>query len=333
MMYDIATRIKVFLKYVECNKRVRMTAQKSGVCAMTVCRWRTTDWWQDLCDNRNRHKGRPTRPSSKPQKARRSTCKVSDVVLAEIKRYYTTCNKFGYQKDVKMQLLQQLGVELSLASVSSKLANLIRKRTSSRLLGTPTSDQVGEFAKKYLGYIEENRIIASIDEMYCSERIVPSHVYVDADSDKACMTVRQLKGGWKQRSLIKSICNDGSMYYEIVQGSVKRERFGQFIQNLHHPPGTVLLLDNCTTHKELTTVYDSKGYVPLFLPPYSPIYQPVESAFSATKRRFRSFYPWPMGVEFALETAVEQTNKAESFVGYFRNTQRRLKSDIKQLGL
>jgi hypothetical protein len=145
------------------------------------------------------------------------------------------------------------------------------------------------------------------------------------------MTVRQQKGGWRQRSLIKSICNDGSTYYEIVQGSVKRERFGQFIQKLPHPPGTVLLMDNSTTHKELASVYASKGYVPLFLPPYSPIYQPVESAFSAVKRKFRNMYPWPLGLEAALESAVDYTNKAESFLGYFRNTQRNLKRDIKHL--
>ncbi len=42
----------------------------------------------------------------------------------------------------------------------------------------------------------------------------------------------------------------------------------------------MLILDNCKIHSGIEEAYASKGYVPMFLSPYSPQFQPVELAFS-----------------------------------------------------
>jgi hypothetical protein len=40
-------------------------------------------------------------------------------------------------------------------------------------------------------------------------------------------------------------CRSRTIYHEIVQGSVKRNRFAEYIENLPHPRGSVILLHNC----------------------------------------------------------------------------------------
>ena len=50
-------------------------------------------------------------------------------------------------------------------------------------------------------------------------------------------------------------------------------------------PKSILVLDNCSIHRvdEVLEVFRSTGIVVMFLPPYSPNYNPVEKAFSYVK--------------------------------------------------
>ncbi len=89
------------------------------------------------------------------------------------------------------------------------------------------------------------------------------------------------------------------------------------------PPGTVLLLDNCSIHKNIQLSLDRKGYTALFLSPYSPEFQPVELAFSKIKGAFRQQWPWRQSVEAAISEAVERTTESDIF-GYFREANRQL---------
>jgi hypothetical protein len=42
------------------------------------------------------------------------------------------------------------------------------------------------------------------------------------------------------------------------------------IHSLPYPPETVCVMDNCRIHKGLDDVFAAKGYIPMFLSPYSP---------------------------------------------------------------
>ena len=100
--------------------------------------------------------------------------------------------------------------------------------------------------------------------------------------------------------MIQSIGSDGSQYHELVQGTVKRQRFQEYIERLPYPEGTVILMDNCTIHKHLEDVFNAKRFVPLYLSPYSPEFQAVEFAFSKIKGNFMHQYPWKEGIESAI---------------------------------
>ncbi|KAJ2995020.1 hypothetical protein NUW54_g7458 [Trametes sanguinea] len=59
--------------------------------------------------------------------------------------------------------------------------------------------------------------------------------------------------------------------------------------NPYPGPNSVLIVDNCSTHKSeaVREAVEAAGCLYLFLPPYSPDYNPIEEAFSCVKYHFR----------------------------------------------
>ena len=81
---------------------------------------------------------------------------------------------------------------------------------------------------------------------------------------------------------------------ELINGNTNADKFFDFMRgsliSYMNPfdgssPKSVLILDNCSIHHvdEILEVFRSTGIVVMFLPPYSPDYNPVEKAFSYVK--------------------------------------------------
>ncbi|KAG9082999.1 hypothetical protein FRC06_004739 [Ceratobasidium sp. 370] len=81
----------------------------------------------------------------------------------------------------------------------------------------------------------------------------------------------------------------------IVKGSFNAPLFLEFIElclaamNPFPGPNSVLVLDNCSIHvgDEVRAMADARGVVLMYLPSYSPDYNPIELAFSKMKASFR----------------------------------------------
>lgn len=94
--------------------------------------------------------------------------------------------------------------------------------------------------------------------------------------------------------------------------------------SMPYPPGTIMLMDNCQIYKNLDDVFEAKGYQMMFLPPYSPMFQPVELAFSKIKGLFRNMWPWEDdGVEKSIHACVEQESETD-ILGHFRHAMRHI---------
>lgn len=87
------------------------------------------------------------------------------------------------------------------------------------------------------------------------------------------------------------------MTHDIIHGSVTATKFLHFLReqvipltNPYPGPRSILILDNCSIHhaevvREL--VEDQALCKLIFLPPYSPDFNPIEEAFSAIKAYLR----------------------------------------------
>ncbi len=73
-----------------------------------------------------------------------------------------------------------------------------------------------------------------------------------------------------------------------VEGSMTKELFESYVEYFLAPallPGQVVVMDNHTAHKgqRVRDLIEGKGCELLYLPPYSPDFDPIEEAFSKIK--------------------------------------------------
>ena len=92
-------------------------------------------------------------------------------------------------------------------------------------------------------------------------------------------------------SAIAALSSDGLVAIELKSGNVNSEDFydfilGNLIPNMHPydgvAPKSVAIMDNCSIH-HVNAVSDMFRAAGIFLPPYSPDYNPIELAFSSVK--------------------------------------------------
>lgn len=90
-------------------------------------------------------------------------------------------------------------------------------------------------------------------------------------------------------------------------------------------PRSVLILDNCNTHKSdaLRDAVAAAGCILVFLPPYSPDFNPIEESFSCVKYWLRRHWPDfqdSLFPEIDLMEACMQAVTAEKAAGWFRHS-------------
>jgi len=214
------------------------------------------------------------------------------------------------------------GQRVSMSSLRRciRKVGLSRKRLSGKILGVSNPQQVQEYKQKHTDLVTDGTIVVSVDECYFSERVVPLYGYSEVGS--RCVH-RIGKGGWKHRSLVLGISNDGSKFSQVFDGGVNREMFKSYIRDLPYPPDTVLILDNCSTHKKIEDALEDRGFRVLYLPPYCPKFQPVELAFSKVKCLFRNSFPWSNGVVHSIDDSVEQLTVSNN-IGFFKHAMDKL---------
>ena len=96
-------------------------------------------------------------------------------------------------------------------------------------------------------------------------------------------------------SVIAAISSTGLIGYELHTGGVSGEEFYDFVRGTLIPnmnpfdgdsDNSILILDNCSIHhvESVLTLLQQSGILVLFLPPYSPDFNPIELTFSYVKK-------------------------------------------------
>jgi transposase len=125
-------------------------------------------------------------------------------------------------------------------------------------------------------------------------------------------------------SVVGALTVEGFLGGLEVTGTVNGDVFEAFIEQIvipHLRPGTVVLLDNATFHhgEDLRAKMEATGARVLFLPPYSPEYNPIEACWSKLKAWIRKCSPETIPVlRRALNQAIQQVSKCDA-EGWFRH--------------
>ncbi len=99
-------------------------------------------------------------------------------------------------------------------------------------------------------------------------------------------------GKWGTQTFIAGLTHDALIAPWVIDGAMDGPAFETYVETQLAPvldPGTVVILDNLSTHKNARAAAALKksGCWFLFLPPYSPDLNPIEMAFSKLKAHLR----------------------------------------------
>lgn len=132
-------------------------------------------------------------------------------------------------------------------------------------------------------------------------------------------------GHWKTTTLVAGLRLDGITAPGVIDGAMDGELFTLYAEHFLAPTlneGDIVILDNLPAHKvtRAREVIEDAGATLLFLPPYSPDFNPIEQAFAKIKALLRKAAA--RTVE-ALETPIAYALKAftpDECANYFANS-------------
>ena len=138
-----------------------------------------------------------------------------------------------------------------------------------------------------------------------SEKDINHLVFLDESGVNINMT-RHYARAWKNRravdktplntpcntTVLSSIRLNGDCAYTVYQGGTTAERFAEYLKTKLLPTlseANIIVMDNMRSHhaKVVKNLLDEKHIQYLYLPPYSPDYNPIENMWSKIKANMR----------------------------------------------
>ncbi len=123
---------------------------------------------------------------------------------------------------------------------------------------------------------------------------------------------------WHSVTVLASITTTGMGAAMVLDGALARESFDAYIEQLLLPtlvPGQIVVLDNLPVHKSARAraLIEGAGCTVLFLPAYSPDFNPIELAFAKIKQALRGASERTIaGVVTATGPALETVTAADA---------------------
>jgi transposase len=103
---------------------------------------------------------------------------------------------------------------------------------------------------------------------------------------------KSVQGAWKTMTMIGAIGLTGFKGFMTINDATSAEVFRAFINHQLRPhlrPGDLVVMDNLNVHKdsEILETIRSAGADAVYLPPYSPEYNPIEKVWAKMKELMR----------------------------------------------
>ena len=97
-------------------------------------------------------------------------------------------------------------------------------------------------------------------------------------------------GHWRMLTVLAALTTQGVLASMTIESPTDGDVFLAFLEQVLVPklePGHIVILDNLGAHKipGVRPLIESRGAQLLYLPPYSPDFNPIEQAWSVVKQR------------------------------------------------
>jgi transposase len=99
-------------------------------------------------------------------------------------------------------------------------------------------------------------------------------------------------GHWKTTTFVAGLRRDGLVAPWVIDGAINREAFEAYVEKVLVPElrrDDVVIMDNLSSHKgpKVRAMIEAAGAQLLYLPSYSPDFNPIELAFAKLKALLR----------------------------------------------
>jgi transposase len=118
-------------------------------------------------------------------------------------------------------------------------------------------------------------------------------------------------GHWKTTTFLGALTTSGFIAPFVLDGPINRISFEAYVEQFLVPelePGDVVIMDNLSSHKgpRVREMIEQVGASLLYLPPYSPDFNPIENAFAKLKTLLRKAAERTVdGLWTAIGTAID----------------------------
>jgi transposase len=128
-----------------------------------------------------------------------------------------------------------------------------------------------------------------IDETWASTNMARTHGRAPR-GERLRMAVPH--GHWKTTTLVAGLGVGGVVAPWVLDGPINGNAFETYVDKILVPElrrGDIVVMDNLSSHKrpEVRALIEAAGARLLFLPPYSPDFNPIEKAFAKLKALLR----------------------------------------------
>jgi transposase len=128
-----------------------------------------------------------------------------------------------------------------------------------------------------------------IDETWASTKMASTHGRARRGQRLRASTPH---GHWKTTTFIAGLRNSGMVAPMVLDGSINGAAFQAYVDQVLVPelrPGDIVIMDTLGSHKGagVRAAIEAAGASLLYLPPYSPDFNPIENAFAKLKASLR----------------------------------------------
>jgi transposase len=131
-------------------------------------------------------------------------------------------------------------------------------------------------------------------------------------------------GHWRTLTLLAALGLGGVRAAMTVEAPTDGDVFLAYVEQVLAPrlePGEVVVLDNLPAHKVagVRALIEARGAQLLYLPPYSPDFNPIEQAWSKIKELLRALKARTLPLLDDAVTAALAAITPDNAVGWFRH--------------
>lgn len=166
--------------------------------------------------------------------------------------------------------------------------------------------------------LEPDRLVF-IDETWASTKMARTHGRAPRGERLRAAVPH---GHWKTTTFVAGLRNSGMVAPMVLDGPINREMFQNYVEQVLVPelrPGDIVVMDNLGSHKgaAVRTTIEAVGAGLLYLPPYSPDFNPIEKAFAKLKALLRKAAARTVDALWAVIGETIETFTSTECANYF----------------